>query len=189
VASIPKERIQVYFIDNDEYFKRKSTFSDADGNLFSDNDQRAIFFAKGVVETVKKLNWSPDIIHVHGWLASLLPLYLKKLYADEPLFSESKIVTSVYGNGFDGELDKEMIKKIAYDGIAETEIELLATPNYNNLLKVAVDYSDAVILASEEIPEELQNHISNLKKPVLPYVSLQEFEEAYANFYNTEVLK
>ncbi len=189
VASIPKERIQVYFIDNDEYFKRKATFTDADGNLFPDNDQRAIFFAKGVVETVKKLNWSPDIIHVHGWLASLLPLYLKKYYADEPLFGESKIVTSVYGKAFDGELNKEITKKIVFDGIAEDAITPLATPNYNNLLKVAVDYSDAIILASEEIPEELQNHISSLDKPVLPYVSIQEFEEAYANFYNTEVLK
>lgn len=86
VASIPKERIQVYFIDNEEYFKRKATFTDAKGDLFPDNDERAIFFAKGVVETVKKLNWTPDIIHVHGWMASLLPLYLKKFYADEPLF-------------------------------------------------------------------------------------------------------
>lgn len=188
VASIPKERIQVYFIDNDEYFKRKSTFLDADNKLFPDNDQRAIFFAKGVVETVKKLNWSPDIIHVHGWLASLLPLYLKKYYADEPLFDDSKIVTSVYGSAFDGELDKDMIKKITYDGVPEESITHLKNPNYNNLLKVAVDFSDAVILASEEIPEELQNHISNLQKPVLPYVSLQEFEEAYVNFYNTEVL-
>ncbi|MFK5972818.1 MAG: glycogen/starch synthase [Flavobacteriaceae bacterium] len=189
VASIPKERIQVYFIDNEEYFKRKATFTDEDGVLFPDNDERAIFFAKGVVETVKKLNWSPDIIHVHGWLASLLPLYLKKYYADEPLFADSKIVTSVYGSSFDGELDKGMIKKIAFDGVPEDEITVLAEPNYNNLLKVAVDHSDAIILAAEDIPEDLQKHISNLKKPVLPYVSLQEFEDAYANFYSTEVLK
>ena len=77
VASIPKERIQVYFIDNEEYFSRKATLTDDKGDLFDDNDERAIFFAKGVIETVKKLNWAPDIIHVHGWLASLLPLYLK----------------------------------------------------------------------------------------------------------------
>ncbi|MDB4292001.1 glycogen/starch synthase [Maribacter sp.] len=189
VASIPKERIQVYFIDNDEYFKRKGTFFDKEGALFPDNDQRAIFFAKGVVETVKKLNWNPDIIHVHGWLASLLPLYLRKLYADEPLFADSKIVTSVYNKSFEGELDKDMVKKIAFDGISEESVSQLVEPNYNNLLKVAVDYSDAVILAAEDIPEDLLNHISNLEKPVLPYVSLQEFEEAYANFYNTEVLK
>jgi len=189
VASIPKERIQVYFIDNDEYFKRKAIFADADGNMFPDNDQRAIFFAKGVVETVKKLNWNPDIIHVHGWMASLLPLYLRKFYADEPLFADSKIVTSVYQKSFDGELDSDMVKKITFDGISEESISDLKKPNYNNLLKVAVDNSDAVILAAEDIPEDLHNHISNLEKPVLPYVSLQEFEEAYANFYNTEVLK
>lgn len=189
VASIPKERIQVYFIDNEEYFKRKATFTDKQGNLFPDNDQRAIFFAKGVMETVKKLNWSPDIIHVHGWMASLLPLYLKKFYADEPLFADSKIVLSVYGKTFEGSLDKDMIKKIAFDGIPDEAIASLADPTYNNLLKIAVDYSDAIILASEDIPEELENHISNQEKPVLPYVPVQEFEEAYANFYNTEVLK
>ena len=189
VASIPKERIQVYFIDNDEYFKRKGTFTDKEGTLFPDNDQRAIFFAKGVVETVKKLNWSPDIIHVHGWMASLLPLYLKKFYADEPLFDTSKIVISVYGKSFEGELDSGMMDRIAFDGLPKESIASLETPTYNNLLKIAVDNADAVILASEGIEDELQDHISNLEKPVLPYVSLQEFEDAYANFYNTEVLK
>lgn len=189
VASIPKERIQVYFIDNEEYFKRKATFTDEDGALFSDNDERAIFFAKGIVETVKKLNWSPDIIHVHGWMASLVPLYLKKYYADEPLFSESKVVTSVYSKGFEGELSSDMVKKIAFDGISEDSIESLKTPDYNNLLKVAVDYSDAVILAAEDVSEDLNTHITNLEKPVLQYVPFHEFEEAYANFYNTEVLK
>ncbi|NAY91942.1 glycogen synthase [Muricauda sp. JGD-17] len=189
VASIPRERIQVYFIDNDEYFKRKATFYDKEGNLFADNDERAIFFAKGVVETVKKLNWSPDIIHVHGWMASLLPLYLRKYYADEPLFADSKIVTSVYGRDFDGELNSEMIDKIAFDGIEKDGIEPLSRPDYNNLLKVAVNHSDAIILASEDISDDLKKYIENLQKPILPYVSLQEAEEAYTNFYKTEVLK
>ncbi|MDO6491093.1 MULTISPECIES: glycogen/starch synthase [unclassified Cellulophaga] len=189
VASIPKERIQVYFIDNEEYFKRKATFTDENGTLFPDNDERAIFFAKGVVETVKKLNWSPDIIHVHGWMASLVPLYLKQFYADEPLFAESKVVTSVYNQGFEGELDKNIVKKIAFDEISEDKVDSLSTPNYNNLLKVAVDYSDAVILASDEVPEELTEYVTGLEKPVLSYVPLQEFEEAYTSFYNNEVLK
>ncbi|HBU78208.1 MAG TPA: glycogen synthase [Muricauda sp.] len=189
VASIPKERIQVYFIDNDEYFKRKATFADSDGNLFPDNDERAIFFAKGVVETVKKLNWSPDIIHVHGWMASMVPLYLRKYYADEPLFSESRIVTSVYGKDFEGELDATMIDKIAFDGIDKEEVSVLSKPEYNNLLKVAVDHSDAVILAADDLSDDLKSHIDNLSVPVLPYVPLQEAEEAYTNFYNTEVLK
>ncbi len=188
VASIPKERIQVYFIDNEEYFKRKATFTDENGELFPDNDERAIFFAKGVVETVKKLNWAPDIIHVHGWMASLLPLYLRKVYADEPLFADSKIVTSIYGVGFDGHLDKDLSKKIAFDNIGDDNLSRLENPTYNNLLKVAVDHSDAVILAAEDIPDDLTEYVANLKKPVLPFVPLQEFEEAYANFYNTEVL-
>ncbi|GGW49253.1 glycogen/starch synthase [Arenibacter certesii] len=189
VASIPRERIQVYFIDNDEYFKRKATFTDEEGKSFPDNDERAIFFAKGVVETVKKLNWSPDIIHVHGWMASLLPLYLKKFYADEPLFGESKIVMSVYGEGFEGALDANLVDKIAFDGIDKESLNGLKNPTYNNLLKVAVDNSDAIILAADDLPKELEDHISNLEKPVLPYVALHEFEEAYMNFYNTEVLK
>ncbi|MCE2613383.1 glycogen/starch synthase [Flavobacteriaceae bacterium D16] len=188
VASIPRERIQVYFIDNEEYFKRKATFTDAEGNLFPDNDERAIFFAKGVVETVKKLNWSPDIIHVHGWMASLLPLYLRKFYSDEPIFADSKIVTSIYGRGFEGELDASMQSKIAYDGIDAESLATLEKASYNNLLKVAVDYSDAVILASEEIPEEVMAHVEKLQIPTLPYVSIQEFEEAYTQFYTTEVL-
>lgn len=189
VASIPRERIQVYFIDNDEYFKRKATFEDKEGNLFPDNDERGIFFAKGVVETVKKLNWSPDIIHVHGWMASLLPLYLREYYADEPIFMDSKIVTSVYGKGFDGELNSNMLDKIAFDGIDKDKIDVLQTPDYNNLLKVAVDYSDAIILASEEVSSELVDYVNQLDKPVLPFVSFQETDEAYANFYNTQVLK
>ena len=188
VASIPKERIQVYFIDNEEYFKRKATFTDENGELFPDNDERAIFFAKGVVETVKKLNWNPDIIHIHGWMSSLLPLYLRKFYSDEPLFADSKIVLSVYGKSFEGTLDKELIKKVAFDGIPEDAVELLKDPTYNNLLKIGVSYSDAVILAAEGIPEDLLSYIQGLDKPVLPYVPIQEFEEAYANFYDTEVL-
>lgn len=189
VASIPKERIQVYFIDNEEYFKRKATFTNAKGELFPDNDERAIFFAKGVVETVKKLNWSPDIIHVNGWMASLLPLYLRKYYADEPLFADSKIVTSVYNKEYEGELDSKMIHKIAFDGIDKDSIAPLAQPTYTNLLKVAITHSDALILAEEEVSEDLKHHIEMLSKPVLPYVSIQEAEEAYTDFYTTAVLK
>src|SRR5690606_14715909 len=135
VASIPKERIQVYFIDNEEDFKRKATLSDEGGNPFPVNDERAIFFAIGVVETVKKLNWNPDIIHVHGWMVSLLPLYLKKYYADESLFAESKVVTSVYNKGFEGTLDKGMLDKIKFDGIDQNDVAVLETPSYSNLLK------------------------------------------------------
>lgn len=186
VASIPKERIQVYFIDNEEYFKRKATLTDEDGNLFPDNDERAIFFAKGVIETVKKLNWSPDIIHVNGWMASLLPLYLKEFYKNEPLFNESKIITSIYHQSFDGTLDKNMIGKVKFDNIDEEIVKVLDTPNYNNLMKIAIDHSDALIKGSQEIPNELEDYLKASKKPVLDYFSPEEFAEPYTEFYNSQ---
>jgi len=187
VASIPKERIQVYFIDNDEYFKRKATLTDENGELFSDNDERAIFFAKGVIETVKKLNWSPDVIHVHGWLASLLPLYLKTYYKDEPLFNESKIVTSVYNQSFDDTLNKDLINKIKFDNIEDDAIKTLAEPSYNNLMKIAIDNSDALIVGSENISDELDTYTKTSNKPVLEYKSRDEFGEAYTEFLNSKV--
>ncbi|PVW14238.1 glycogen/starch synthase [Marixanthomonas spongiae] len=188
VASIPKERMQVYFIDNDDYFKRKATFADEDGNYFDDNDERAIFFAKGVIETVKKLNWSPDIIHVHGWLASFLPLYLRNYYGTEPLFENSKIVTSVYNQGFEGTLNKDVKEKILFDGIEEETINALEEPNYVNMMKVAVENSDAAIIGSDELPEELETFLNNLDKPVLKYHKKEDFSEAYLDFYQSKLL-
>ena len=188
VASIPKERIQVYFIDNEEYFSRKATLTDENGDLFNDNDERAIFFAKGVIETVKKLNWAPDIIHVHGWLASLLPLYLKEYYKDEPLFNESKIVTSIYNQSFDGKLNNDMVNKIKFDNIGDAVIKSLEEPTYNNLMKIAIDYSDALIVGSENIPEDLGTYLKASEKPILEYKSKDEFGEAYTTFFNETVL-
>jgi len=188
VASIPKERIQVYFIDNDEYFKRKATLTDENGVLFSDNDERAIFFAKGVIETVKKLNWSPDIIHVHGWLASLFPIYLKEYYKDEPLFNESKIVTSVYNQSFNNTLSLDMFNKVKFDNLNEDSIKVLEEPSYVNLMKIAIDYSDALIVGSEEIPKDLTSYIKDSNKPILEYKNRDDFGEAYTKFLNTEVL-
>ena len=164
VASIPKEWIQ-------------------DGVLYPDNDERAIFFAKGVVETVKKLNWVPDIIHVHGWMASMLPVYMKHFYKDEALFSETKIVTSVYGQSFEGNLDVEMINKIKFDGVPQDAIADLETPNYENLIMTSVKHSDAVIIASENLSPSLTKFIESSGKPFLPFASKEGFAEAYTSFY------
>src|SRR5690606_16001991 len=171
-----------------EYFKRKATLTDEDGALFPDNDERAIFFAKGVIETVKKLNWAPDVIHVHGWLASLLPLYLKQYYKDEPLFNESKIVTSIYNQSFEGTLNKDLINKIKFDNIEDSFIKDLKEPTYNSLMKIAIDHSDALIIGSEEIPDKLIKHLKDSKKTVDDYKTYDEFGEAYMDFYNTKVL-
>ena len=184
VASIPKERIQVYFIDNDEYFKRKSTFSDEDGVLYPDNDERAIFFTKGVIETIKKLNWVPDIIHVQGWMASLLPTYLKNYYKDEAIFADTKIVTSIFDEGFEGALSTSMHTKVAFDNLPKEDIADFEKATYHNIMVNAVKNSDGVILASENIPLDLTKYIESSNKPFLPYATKEEFAEAYTTFYN-----
>jgi starch synthase len=188
VASIPKERIQVYFIDNDEYFKRKATFTDEEGNLFPDNDERAIFFAKGVVETVKKLNWVPDIIHVNGWMAALLPLYLKQYYKNEGIFTDTKIITSVYSSGYEGELDANLINKIGFDNISKTDAPAIDKPTFENLMKTTIDYSDALIIGSEDLSSTLTKYIESSGKPFLPFAPVEKIKEDYANFIKSQVI-
>ena len=188
VASIPKERIQVYFIDNDEYFKRKATFTDEEGIMFPDNDERAIFFAKGVVETVKKLNWVPDIIHVHGWMAAMLPIYMKHFYKNEALFSDTKIVTSVYGQSFEGTLDVEMINKVKFDGVPNEAVLDMKSPDYEGIMKASINHSDAVIIASENLSSSLTKFIESSGKPFLPFAPKDKFAEAYVDFYKSSVL-
>ena len=189
VASVPKERMQVYFIDNEEYFRRKAVFTDEDGNLFPDNDERAIFFAKGVVETVKKLNWAPDIIHVHGWMASLLPLYLREYYKNDPLFKDSKIVTSAFDYKTQGVLSKEeLVDKIKFDQINEEKLGAFENGNKDSFVRIAIENSDAVIKGSEELNEELNSFLDDLEIPVLDYHPLEGLTEAYSDFYLNKVL-
>ena len=188
VASIPKERIQVYFIDNDEYFKRKATFTDEDGVLFPDNDERAIFFAKGVVETVKKLNWVPDIIHVQGWMAAMLPIYMKHFYKDEALFADTKIVTSVFNQSFDGSLDMGMSKKVQFDGIPHAAISELDNPTFENIMMASINHSDGVVAGSDSISATLTKFIEASKKPFLTFASKDKLSETYPDFYKNQIL-
>ena len=188
VASIPKERMQVYFIDNDEYFKNRGLHIDDKKKLYKDNDERAIFFAKGVVETIKKLNWSPDIIHVHGWIASLLPLYLKEYYKDEPLFKNSKVVVSIYGNEVEGSLNSGIVKKIQFDGIKSDTLSVLKTPTYLDLSKNAILNSDGVVFAVDAVDESLLKLVKKEEKPLLKCGFNENFKEEYLNFYSTKIL-
>lgn len=189
VASVPKERMQVYFIDNEEYFKRKAIFTDEDGKLFEDNDERAIFFAKGVIETVKKLKWAPDIIHIHGWMSSLLPLYLREYYKNDPLFADSKIVTSVYDYDTKGVSSyKDLVKKIEFDSIPSEKLEAFQTDCENSFIKIAIENSDAVIKGSENLNDKTTELLDNLDIPVLDYHSLENFKEGYTDFYLSKVL-
>ena len=188
VASIPKERMQVYFIDNEELFKRKYVYTDADGKLFEDNDDRMIFFARGVIETVKKLNWVPDIIHVSGWMAALLPMYLKTFFKEEPLFESSKIIFSVYNNGFEGKISKEFTKKLTFDNIPAEDIKDLTNASYHDLIKKALQYSDAVLIGSKSLDEKTQAILAALDKPVMPYTDEANLKKTYNTFCQENLL-
>ena len=184
VASISSARMQVYFIDNDDYFHRKSVYEDADGNFMEDNDERAIFFARGILETVKKLRWRPDIIHCSGWISHLVPLYLKKAYKNDPIFSDTKVVISTYNEYMDRHFDPAMKGKVPVAGIKAKDVELLKDPTGINLAKLAIQYADAVIIGSEETDPELAAFIESRKIAVLPYTPVDHPDGTYISKYN-----
>ena len=184
VASIQSARMQVYFIDNQEYFERKHILTDKKGVHFADNDERAIFFCRGVIETVKKLGWSPDIVHLHGWMTSLTALYLKKSFKDNPLFSETKIVYSVYDDEFQNPLHKDFSKKVIHEGIDKSDVELYKNPTFVNVSKLAIDLSDGVIKGSPKINPEIEKYLKKSGKPVLEYKNEDEYIDAYSDFYD-----
>ena len=169
VASIPSARVQIYFIDNEDYFQRKFTLCDGEGSLFADNDERAIFFARGVLETVKKLRWVPDVVHVHGWFSAIVPVYLRNTFADDPVFKNVKIVMSLYDDGFDGELDAKFGQKIASEGVEKKHTALLEHPTYENLMKFVMNYIDGVICETAAPSDELIGCRKEQGKPVLEY--------------------
>ena len=184
VASISAARMQVYFIDNEDYFHRKSVYCDENGKFFEDNCERAIFFARGVLETVKKLRWAPDVIHCQGWISQILPIYLKKAYKDDPIFSNSKVVLSLYDDT--PEIFSEDLKaRVLFGGVSEEDVEILAEPTGINVAKLAVDYSDGVILGAEGVVPELVEYCKSKECPVLPYDAQALEDGSYIETYNS----
>lgn len=184
VASIQSARLQVYFIDNEDFFHRKGTVKDKNGNEYEDNDKRAIFFARGVLETVKKLCWSAEIVHVHGWFSAFVPLYLKKSYIDDPLFNDLKIVYSIYEDDFSKPLNKRIFDVADFEGISKKDLEKLKNPDFVNLNKMAIDNSDAIIFGSKNIHPELVDYVKEKNMPVLEYQDPENFVDAYSDFYD-----
>ncbi len=184
VASIPKAKMQVYFIDNEEYFKRKSTCKDMDGNFHEDNDERAIFFCKGVLETVKKLGWKPDIVHCHGWMAGFMPLYLKKMYNNDPHFENVKIVYTAYNQGEGGVFNERLIDKLKFDNFEAEDINVLGQPTIENLNILGIKWADAIGIGSETINESISSYIKESEKPVLDYQTEETLITAHQDFYN-----
>ena len=185
VASIQSARMQVYFIDNDDYFQNRLQVVDENGVEYEDNDARAIFYARGVLETVKKLRWCPDVIHCHGWMTALAPLYIKKAYKDEPSFRDAKVVFSLYDNDFKEPFHPDFANKLLLKGISKKDVADLKEPvDYTALCKLAVDYSDGVIQQSEHVNEEVIAYARQIGKPVLGYQSPEIFADACNDFYD-----
>ena len=186
VASIPSARIQIYFIDNDDYFSRRAVLHDADGKPFEDNDDRAIFFARGMLETVKKLRWTPTVVHCHGWFSAVAPMYLKKVFYDDPLFRDVKIVLSLTGDKFEGRLAEDFKQKLEGEGIMDSSMKILEEPSYQNLYRFVIEYADGIIVTSPDADKELVNYARNAGKKVLDYVEGDEKEifDNYKRFYD-----
>lgn len=181
VASLPGERMQVYFIENSEYFKRKATYHNEETNKwFEDNDERAVFFAKGVLETIKKLNWVPDIIHVHGWMSSFLPLYLKTLYATDAFFSEVQLVTSVYNMEDEGVFSKNTKNILEFDKIKTNKLVYFNDNfTYTNLVKEAMQNSDIIVKGEEILSDQLDSTFEELSQKSYDFSSNENIAEVY----------
>ena len=184
VSSISSARMQVYFIDNEDYFHRKFIYRDAEGKEFKDNDERAIFFARGVLETVKKLRWKPDIVHCQGWISHFLPVYLKKVYHEDPIFTETKVVLSLYNDLLDARLSDDLIDKMRFENLAREDVDELAEPTGINLAKLAIRYADGVIAGVPEIDPQLTAYARERNLPILPYVPIDKDDQAFVRAYN-----
>ncbi len=186
VASIQSARMQVYFIDNDDYFQRKFMVKDENGMEFEDNDERTVFFVRGVMETVKKLRWAPDIIHCHGWMTALAPLYIKKAYHDDPFFKGAKVVYSLYDNEFVQPFRSLFTQRLMLDGIEKKDLRSIAGDaiSFISLSKLAVDFSDAVIQGSEKINADIVPYIEQKKIPFLSFQS-EDLVDNYCQFYQS----
>lgn len=188
VASIQKARMQIYFIDNDDFFsKKKFIMYDEKGAFCEDNDSRCVFFTRGVIETVKKLNWSPDIIHCHGWISSLMPVYIKRAMnmRDNPLFNETKIIYSIYDDGFKENFKAGFDKKMKLPGMNAKDLKYFKEANYVNLTKAAIDYADGIVVCTEHLHPEIEEHLGTIDKPILSYPEQVHYAQACNAFYDT----
>jgi len=188
VSSISSARMQVYFIDNEDYFYRKSIFKDEQGEYFADNDERCIFFARGVLETVKKLRWKPDIIHCQGWISHFLPLFLKKAYREDPIFSDSKVVLSLYNDSQGLTFNDDTKSKASISGIKARDMEILTPANGTNLAKLAIQYADGVVWGDPSIDPEVASFVNSSSLPALEYIdttaSGTSYIQEYIQFYD-----
>lgn len=176
VASLPGERLQVYFIDNDEYFKRRFFYKDEEGNTYNDNGERAIFFARGVIETIKKLNWVPDVIHLNGWMSSLIPIYLKNYYKSDYYFKDTKIVMSLY-NEENLLLEDDIKEKLKFDKISN--FNAVESPDFQNVVIESMSYADVVVKGDEFLEGDLNKAFENTTAQKSEYLDENSIKKLY----------
>lgn len=184
VASIQQARVQVYFIDNDDYFSKRQMTADEQGIDYPDNGERTVFFARGVLETVKKLRWVPDIIHCQGWMSAVVPLYIKTAYSDEPSFADTKVVTSLFTKSLSSDLGENFKHCVEF---RDAKASLLSSYNDNfdfeELGKLAIDYSDGIMIAQKDVDPMLAEYAKEKGKPLLPYS--EDYADGLEAFYDT----
>lgn len=185
VATLQSARMQIYFIDNEDYFQHHVATDLEIRQNPEDNDERIMFYVRGVVETVKKLRWEPTIVHCSGWISALAPIYLKKIYNEDPSFRSAKVAYALFDETFDGVLDSRFYEKMKMDGFSEEDLEIInnGAVDYITLNKLAIKYSDGVIQASPSVNKELVDYAKSLGKPFMEYPGEENYIEAYSNFY------
>lgn len=183
VASIPSARMQVYFLDNEEYFQRKNVFCDDCGDFFEDNHERTVFFCKGALETVKKLGWSPDVVHCHGWMSTLVPAYIKTAYKDDPTFKDTKVIYSLYDEDVNIDLGKDFSSIALTGNMTQKDLAAYGTGDYGGLYAGAISYSDAIVTTGDEIRKDLLNFVKNAEISVFEMLDTVDFEN-YCNLYD-----
>ncbi len=188
VASLPGERMQVYFIDNEEYFKRKSLYGKDDQDWFDDNADRMVFFTKGVIETIKKLNWVPDVIHVHGWMGAMLPIYLKTFYSKDAFFNDTKIVNSVYNHEYERAFNENLSNILKFDEVDMSNLKDLADNNIIGLLKESMNHSDIIIQGEEDLIPELEKQFKDSKKDKVEFKNNEDLANDYLQIITEEIL-
>ncbi|MBL7875926.1 MAG: glycogen/starch synthase [Cyclobacteriaceae bacterium] len=182
VASIPNAKLQVYFIDNEDYFHRKSMFHDKENKFYEDNDERAVFFCKGVIETVRKLGWAPDVVHCNDWITSFIPLYLKTTYKNDPLFKNTKTVFTIYNNSFSHKFKGDLMGKVRMMDIEDTMLGHLKTGDYEGFIKLGAQFSDVVSTGGDN--KKLEGLVKKLKETKIETIEKDDnYTESFYNLY------
>jgi starch synthase len=184
VASLPSARLQVYFLENEELFKRKQIFHDEQEKWFDDNGLRTVFFCKGALETVKKFGWPPDIIHCSGWMTGLIPAYLKTLYKKEPVFAHSKTVFTVGENTFKEKLGADFIKKaLIHPTLKEKDLEVYKEGTNTAMFRGGATFADAITFGADKLDKKLVDEFSKVRgKKTLPFNEESDLTE-YLQLY------